>query len=115
MAKYKPDFGPNGDMVHYEDRLIQDFSIFPPIHVKLRGVYHPNSHMSYVYPVYHENIEDIISTCSHEAIHHAIMTKDFDIDDEVAKVDEEQEHMIIRFMMWADHVDWDRPNYAERE
>ena len=43
------------------------------------------------------------------------MTKDFDLDDEVSKVDEEQEHQIIRFMMWADHVDWERPNHAQRE
>lgn len=98
MKEYIPDFTNDGDMlIGKASRFIQDFQIIPH-EVLCRGVFHSESYRSVVYVGRHESIPEIIDSCVHETIHGIIQEA---IDDEEVKIDIEQEHNAIKYMMWA--------------
>jgi hypothetical protein len=92
-------FGSDGDMYIIPSKFEQDFK--PGTNEFLvRGIYHVTTQRSVVYLQGHEVIEDIISTCVHETIHHSLIDIQSDVEYEV-DMDDEQEHRMIRNMTWA--------------
>lgn len=66
----------------------------------LRGIYYPETERSIVYLHKHETLDDLVNTCVHETIHHCIFG--FTEEEDTFQIDIEQEHDIIRNMVWAD-------------
>jgi hypothetical protein len=91
--------GPDGDIYIIPSTFEQDFKLGFNEFV-VRGVYHWNTERSVVYMQGHEVLEDVYSTCIHETIHHCLMQVQQDAEYEIS-IDDEQEHRIIRNMMWA--------------
>lgn len=58
------------------------------------GVYYDDSERIIIYLDKHENMEDLLSTITHEYIHHCI--KDENLDDD-------QEERLIYVMLWAEY------------
>tara|TARA_R110002051_G_scaffold135349_2_gene208279 strand:+ start:762 stop:986 length:225 start_codon:yes stop_codon:yes gene_type:complete len=56
------------------------------------GVYYDNSERIIIYLDKHENMEDLLSTITHEYLHHCVKDEDLDID---------QEERLIFSMLWA--------------
>lgn len=60
-----------------------------------RGLYYTETERILVYPLQHENVEDMICTIIHETIHYAIDKADETLDDD-------QEEKLIYKIQWAD-------------
>jgi hypothetical protein len=90
----------------------QTFTIGPQPGETYRGVFYPDNKQSYVHCNRHENLEDLFSTCNHEAIHAAIweciweewreMWNDNMVEKDTIKTDDRKEHNAIRIMLMAD-------------
>jgi hypothetical protein len=99
---YEPDFSNDGDMlIGKASRFTQDFKIIPH-EMMVRGIFHSESYRSVVYAGRHESIQEIIDTCVHETIHGVVQESIDDLEENELKIDIEQEHNAIRYMMWAD-------------
>ena len=60
-----------------------------------RGIYYSETERIIVYPLLHENVEDLLNTINHELIHAAIDKAD-------ETLDEDQEEKTIYRIQWAD-------------
>jgi len=60
-----------------------------------RGLYYSETERIIIYPIQHENIEDMIYTINHELIHAAIDKAD-------ETLDEDQEEKTIYRIQWAE-------------
>ena len=60
-----------------------------------RGIYYSETERIIVYPLLHENVEDLLYTINHELIHAAIEKSD-------ETLDEDQEEKTIYRIQWAD-------------
>lgn len=78
----------------------------------MRGVYYAEDKSSYIFLNRHENIEDVMSTCNHEALHAAIFQViEWEylemLNDEITEKwsikgnNNFKEHNAIRIMLWA--------------
>lgn len=78
----------------------------------LRGVYYADSKKCHTFLERHQVVEDIYSTTEHECLHASIFQCqewEFDeldkgdlLDKDMIRLDERQEHNIIRIMLWED-------------
>ena len=66
-------------------------------HNDARGIYHPDTNRVDIYPIQHENIEDMYYTIVHESIHYII-------DQYEEEIDDDQEHRLIFAMQWAEEM-----------
>ncbi len=98
MVIFKPEFGPNGNMIYIDSIWSQDFRI-SNAQDRCRGVCYDESHKSYVYLDQHETVAELIDTCVHESIHMAIGTFDADDDFNI-----EEEHETIRRLLMANYI-----------
>lgn len=80
-------------------QFTQDFKIIPTEDL-VRGVYYNMSKRSFVFVGRHETEDEIIHTCEHETIHGIL---DYIIEEDELLIDEQQEHYVIRNMMWSDY------------
>lgn len=60
-----------------------------------RGIYYPDTERILIYPIQHENIEDLLATINHELIHYAVDKADEEMDDD-------QEEKVIYKIQWVD-------------
>ena len=60
-----------------------------------RGMYYPDTERILIYPIQHENVEDMLYSITHETIHYALDKADETLDDE-------QEEKIIYIIQWAE-------------
>lgn len=99
------------DFIKTTDEFTQDMATIVHDEQK-RGVYYSNNRKSYIFLKNHENLQDIYNTGKHEAEHGAIdICSDWE-DEEIAEgrlkpqeaffLDDRQEHIIIRYMAWAE-------------
>ena len=87
----------------------QTFTITPQLGDPYRGIFYPDDKQSYVHCGRHEVIEDILSTCEHEALHAAIwqcsewefeeMWNDALTEKWSLKTNDRKEHYAIRIML----------------
>lgn len=94
-------FGEDGDFYTIPSNHEQTFRIAFDDDM-VRGMYQDESERSIVYLRNHSNIEDIISTCNHEALHHAISyisRGGFEGRDEI-DIDTYMHHWAIRQVEW---------------
>ena len=57
------------------------------------GMYYGESERIVIYLDKHENIEDLLSTITHEYLHHCVKSED---------LDDDQEERMIFVMLWAE-------------
>ena len=61
-----------------------------------RGIYYEETNRCLIFLGSHETLEDIYKTIVHEVLHWCFMADDVD------KMDEEQEELLVHFVQWAD-------------
>lgn len=100
MKEYTPDFSPEGDMVYINQSLITSDIQIMNVEKRVRGIFHPETYRTIGFAIEHETLEDLYSTLGlHEPLHGLIQEeKD---EDPNLKIDEDQEHWVIRQMAWA--------------
>ena len=60
-----------------------------------RGMYYPDTERILIFPVQHENVEDMLYSITHETIHYALDKADETLDDDM-------EEKIIYRIQWAE-------------
>ena len=60
-----------------------------------RGIYYEETNRCLIFLGSHETLEDIYKTIVHEVLHWCFMADDVD------KMDEEQEELLVHFVQWA--------------
>lgn len=87
-----------GGMAFAESKFTQDFRNAAS-DGGIKGEYFYETERSIVILMPHESIDDLVNTCVHETIHHALAASPGDV--ETPPLDIESEHQAIRFMQWA--------------
>lgn len=95
-------FGENGDFFIYPSDLEIDFRVAFDDDM-VRGLYMGFIQRAHIYLRYHENIEDIINTCTHETLHHCFQDVFYGTHNcDPIDLDVFQEHWAIRQTAFAE-------------
>lgn len=94
-------FGEDGDFYILPSTHEQTFKIAFDDDI-VRGMYQESTQRSIVYLRNHSCIEDIISTCNHESLHHALVDVQYGGYEgrDLVDMDVYQEHWAIRQIEW---------------